>query len=124
LALTFPNRSRSYDEAGQYLHFLGYDGMFEMPCLIEIEALANAKPEAATAEAGYLATFDASPDSIRDVARKVYSHGRKNVYQPRRPQRFEQRTSKAFPVGDRLIPATAELCGFDMVGDYVLVPVD
>ncbi|SIT56912.1 conserved hypothetical protein [Mesorhizobium prunaredense] len=97
MALTFPNRSRSYDEAGQYLHFLGHNGMFEMLFLIEIEALANAKPEAATAEAGYLATFDASPDSIRDVARKVYSHGRKNVYQPRRPQRFEQRTSKAFP---------------------------
>lgn len=97
--------------------------MFEMPFLIEIEALANAKPEAAAAEAGYLATFDASPDSIREVARKVYSL-RKNVYQPRRPQRFERRTSKAFPVRDRLIPATAELCGFDMVGDYVLVPVD
>ncbi|WP_353024717.1 DUF1488 family protein [Mesorhizobium sp. M1403] len=98
--------------------------MFEMPFLIEIEALANAKPEAATAEAGYLATFDASRDSIRDVARKAYSHGRKNVYQPRRPQRFERRTSKAVPVRDRLIPATAELCGFDMVGDYALVPVD
>lgn len=37
---------------------------------------------------------------------------------------LRRRTSKAFPVRDRLIPATAELCGFDMIGDYVLVPDD
>ena len=60
MALTFPNRSRSYDEAGQHIRFLGYDGMFEIPFLIEIEALANPNPEAATAEAGYLAAFDAA----------------------------------------------------------------
>jgi hypothetical protein len=44
-----------------------------------------------------LATFDASRDSIRDVARKVYSHGRKNVYQPRRPQRFDGGRAKRSP---------------------------
>ncbi len=60
MALTFPNRSRSYDEAGQHIRFLGYDGMFEIPFLIEIEALANTMPGAATAEAGYLAAFDAA----------------------------------------------------------------
>ena len=62
MALIFPNRSRSYDEAGQHIRFLGYDGMFEIPFLIEIEALANTIPGAATAEAGYLAAFDAARD--------------------------------------------------------------
>jgi hypothetical protein len=79
MTLIFPNRSRSYDEAGQHIRFLGYDGMFEVPFLIEIEALANPNPEAATAEAGYLAAFDAARDSIHEAARKAYSRGRKNV---------------------------------------------
>ena len=39
MTLTFPNRSRSYDEAGQRIRFLGHDGMFEVPFAIEIEAL-------------------------------------------------------------------------------------
>jgi Protein of unknown function (DUF1488) len=75
MALTFPNRSRSYDEAGQHIRFLGYDGMFEISFLIETKAL----PNRATAEAGYLAAFDAARDSILDVARKAYSRGRKNL---------------------------------------------
>ena len=80
MALTFPNRSRSYDEAGQHIRFLGYDGMFEIPFMIEIEALANNTQGAATAEAGYLAAFDAARGSILDVARKAYSRGRKNLF--------------------------------------------
>jgi hypothetical protein len=81
MALTFPNRSRSYDEAGQHIRFLGYDGMFEIPFLIEVEALTNTiQGAAATAEAGYLAAFDAARDSILDVARKAYSRGRKNLF--------------------------------------------
>ena len=47
MALTFPNRSRSYDDVGQHIRFLGHDGMFEIPFLIEIEALANTIPGAA-----------------------------------------------------------------------------
>jgi hypothetical protein len=80
MALTFPNRSRSYDEAGQHIRFLGYDGMFEIPFLIEVEALTDTIGAAATAEAGYLAAFDAARDSILDVARKAYSRGRKNLF--------------------------------------------
>jgi Protein of unknown function (DUF1488) len=80
MALTFPNRSRSYDEAGQRIRFLGYDGMFEISFAIEIDALENTKAGAATAEAGYLAAFDGARDSIHAIARKAYAHGRKNVY--------------------------------------------
>lgn len=78
--LTFPNRSRSYDEAGQRVRFLGHDGMFEVPFFVEIEALPTATPGAATAEAGYLAAFDAARGSIHDVAREAYSCGRKSMY--------------------------------------------
>jgi hypothetical protein len=80
MALTFPNRSRSYDEAGQRIRFLGHDGMFEIPFAIEIDALPNAKSGSAASEAAYLAAFDGSRETIHAIARKAYSHGRKNVY--------------------------------------------
>jgi hypothetical protein len=80
MALTFPNRSRSYDEAGQRVRFVGHDGMFEIPFGVELDALATAKSPAPTAEADYLAAFDSALDNIHGVARKVYSHGRKNAY--------------------------------------------
>jgi hypothetical protein len=80
MALTFPNRSRSYDEAGQCVHFLGYDGMFEIPFCVDVEALGNPSPVAAAAETDHLAAFDVARASIYDVAREAYSHGRKNVY--------------------------------------------
>lgn len=76
MTLTFPNRSRSYDEAGQRVRFIGHDGMFEIPFGVELDALATAP----TAEADYLAAFDSARDKIHAVARKAYSHGRKNVY--------------------------------------------
>jgi hypothetical protein len=80
MALTFPNRSRSYDEAGQRIRFLGHDGMFEIPFAVEVDALASARTPAPTAEAGYLAAFDGARDAIHAVARKAYAHGRKNIY--------------------------------------------
>jgi hypothetical protein len=80
MALTFPNRSRSYDEAGQRVRFIGHDGMFEIAFAVETDALASAKSTALTAEAGYLAAFDSACDKIHAVAQKAYSHGRKNVY--------------------------------------------
>lgn len=42
MALTFPNRSRSYDTAHQRVRFLGYDGLFEVPFFIEAAAFSNA----------------------------------------------------------------------------------
>lgn len=76
MTLTFPNRSRSYDEAAQSVRFVGYDGMFEIRFSVTVEALS----ETAVAEADHLAAFDAARDSIQDVAREAYSHGRKNIY--------------------------------------------
>ncbi|WP_163269300.1 DUF1488 domain-containing protein [Chelativorans alearense] len=76
MTLTFPNRSRSYDKAGQRVRFIGHDGMFEVPFFVETDAL----PTAATGEAHYLAAFDAARATIQDVAREIYGNARRSVY--------------------------------------------
>jgi hypothetical protein len=80
MALTFPNASRSYDETGKRIRFVGHDGMFQISFFVEVGALSDVAPEAAGAEAGYLAAFDASRGSIQDIARNAYSRGRGNMY--------------------------------------------
>ena len=80
MALTFPNPSRSFDATLQRIRFPGYDGPFEIPFFIEIDALSMAMPRPATAEAEYLAAFDRERDLIQNVAREAYSHGRKAMY--------------------------------------------
>jgi hypothetical protein len=76
MALTFPNRSRSYDAAGKRVRFIGYDGMFEVAFFVEAGAIAKAS----LSEDGYLQAFDAARDSIQDVAREAYANSRKNMY--------------------------------------------
>lgn len=76
MTLTFPNRSRSYDEARQRVRFTGYDGMFEVPFFVETDALRPA----AAGEAHCLAAFDAARPKIHDVAREIYGNARKTAY--------------------------------------------
>lgn len=76
MTLTFPNASRSYDEAGQRVRFIGHDGMFEVPFFVETDALSTA----ASGEADYLAAFDAWRSTIHDVAREIYGNARRTVY--------------------------------------------
>jgi hypothetical protein len=73
MTLTFPNRSRSYDEARHGVRFIGYDGMFEVPFLVEAAALQE-KSASAVSEASCLAAFDASRFHFQDVAREVYAN--------------------------------------------------
>lgn len=80
MALMFPNRSRSYDTAHQRVRFLGYDGLFEVPFFIETAAFSKARSNTHSAEEDYLAAFDAARGTILDVARDVYSSGRRNIY--------------------------------------------
>jgi hypothetical protein len=80
VALTFPNRSRSYDETGQRIRFRGYDGMFEVPFFIAVDALSATRPQTQRSERGYLAAFDVLSESIYSAARNAYSHGRKTMY--------------------------------------------
>lgn len=79
MTLNFPNRSRSYDDAGKRIRFLGHDGTFEVPFFIETGALKLRLADASS-EDDFLAAFDAARGSIQDVAREAYSYGRKNMY--------------------------------------------
>jgi uncharacterized protein DUF1488 len=73
MALSFPNRSRSFDEARRAVRFLGYDGMFEVAFLVQGEALV---PSSTVTEADCLTAFDTARDSVYNVARKAYARGR------------------------------------------------
>jgi hypothetical protein len=76
MALIFPNRSRSFDEVRKVVRFLGYDGMFEVPFLVQAEALVRGGGTSPMTEADCLAAFDAARDAIYDAARRAYAHGR------------------------------------------------
>ncbi|RWC49931.1 DUF1488 domain-containing protein [Mesorhizobium sp.] len=80
MSLTFPNRSRSYDEAGQRIRFVGHDGMFQISFSVAADAMARMQPGAAADEAGYLATFDMQSSTIREVASKAYDRTHKSMY--------------------------------------------
>lgn len=75
MTLTFPNRSRSFDQVRKAVRFLGYDGMFEVPFLVQAEALGGLA-SSSMIEADCLAAFDAARNSIYDAARKAYTRGR------------------------------------------------
>ncbi|AOF94484.1 DUF1488 family protein [Sinorhizobium sp. RAC02] len=75
MSLSFPNQSRSYEEAGKRIRFIGHDGMFEIPFF----AGADLFP-AATSEAAYLNAFDAARVAIYKAARRAYSGARRTTY--------------------------------------------
>jgi hypothetical protein len=79
MSLTFPNRSRSYDEAGKRIRFVGHDGMFQISFSVAADAISKEPPGTAT-EATYLAAFDTASSSIHDVARNAYARTRKSMY--------------------------------------------
>jgi Protein of unknown function (DUF1488) len=83
MTLAFPNPSRSFDEARNGVLFFGHDGVFEIRFFVEAGALtisATALPVVAMSEAKCLSVFDAVRTSVLEVARKAYSHGRRNYY--------------------------------------------
>ena len=79
MTLTFPNPSRSFDEAHNVVRFTGYDGVFQVPFVVEAAALM-ASGSKALLEAECLTAFDAARDLILDVARKAYSNHRRSSY--------------------------------------------
>jgi hypothetical protein len=79
MTLAFLNPSRSFDEARNAVLFFGHDGMFEIRFFVEAAALAEGRWRGASmSEAQCLSAFDAMRAAIHDVARKVYSHQRRN----------------------------------------------
>ena len=79
MTLAFPNPSRSFDEARNAVRFIGHDGMFEVPFLVEVGALTKSG-RTELSEAACLTAFDAVRDSIHDVAREAYVPGRSTSY--------------------------------------------
>jgi hypothetical protein len=80
MALSFPNRSRSYDPRGRRVRFWGYDGAFEIIFFIDQRAFSRMSPDPKLDEAGILAAFDRYRDRILHVAAKVYSGHRRDAY--------------------------------------------
>lgn len=79
MTLAFPNPSRSLDRARNAVRFSGYDGMFEIAFLIDVQALV--KPTTADiSEADCLTSFDELRPKIYAAAAKVYQHGRPTPY--------------------------------------------
>ncbi|RTL97804.1 DUF1488 domain-containing protein [Ancylobacter aquaticus] len=80
MTLNFPNPSRSFDSARGAVRFTGYDGMFEVPFLVEIAALGKSAAELRPSdglEATCLSAFDTLRTSIYSAATKAYSEGRR-----------------------------------------------
>jgi hypothetical protein len=76
VTLTFPNQSRSFDEERQGVRFIVYDGMFEVPFLVEAAALLDAR----ASEDACLVAFDAARASIRVAALRIYKGRRPAIY--------------------------------------------
>lgn len=78
MTLNFPNRSRTFDDSRQGVRFVAYDGMFEVPFLVEAAALQQCG--ASASEASCLAAFDAARDLIHLAACQVYDGRRQAIY--------------------------------------------
>jgi hypothetical protein len=79
MALSFPNRSRSFDETRRGVRFAGYDGMFEVRFLVEDMALGGSAAEDKS-EAACLNAFDAARASIHEAASRAYKQRRGNNF--------------------------------------------
>lgn len=80
-AVTFPNRSRSYDATRCVVRFWGYDRSMEMSFFVSADALKQIQPNLQPDEAGLLRAFDINRDLICAIAAKVYACGRKGSYE-------------------------------------------
>ncbi len=80
-AVTFPNRSRSYDVTRRVVRFWGYDRSMETSFFVSADALKRIQPNLQLDEAGLLHAFDINRDLIYAAAAKVYASGRKGSYE-------------------------------------------
>ena len=80
MALSFPNRSRSYDASGYRIRFWGHDGAMEVSFFLEEGAVFRFDPRTRRDEAGILQGFDANRLRILEVAAKAYARTRRNSY--------------------------------------------
>jgi Protein of unknown function (DUF1488) len=80
MALSFPNRSRSYDATRRAVRFWGYDSAMEASFFVTEDALKRVQPDMRLDEVGLLEAFDANRGLIYTAAAKVYGRGRRGSY--------------------------------------------
>ena len=80
MALTFPNRSRSYDATRRAVRFWGHDSAMEASFYVTEDALKRVQPDMRLDEAGLLGAFDANRELIYKAAIKVYARGHRGSY--------------------------------------------
>jgi hypothetical protein len=80
MALTFPNRSRSFDATRRAVRFWGYDSAMEASFYVSEDALKRVQPDMPLDEAGLLGAFDSNRELIYKAALKVYSRGPRGSY--------------------------------------------
>jgi hypothetical protein len=82
MSLSFPNRSRSYDERRRQVRFLGHVGMASVPFRIDADALlmTQGADSAGEDETTCLAAFDTKRAIIEQAAARAYTSARKTVY--------------------------------------------
>ncbi|MBS3652572.1 DUF1488 domain-containing protein [Pseudaminobacter sp. 19-2017] len=76
MTLAFPNGSRSFDKDRRGVRFTAYDGMFEVPFLVEAAALVHAN----ASEDACLAAFDDARPGIRAAALRIYKGRQPPIY--------------------------------------------
>jgi hypothetical protein len=80
MAITFPNRSRSYDATRRAVRFWGYDRSMENSFFIMADALRQMQPDLQSNSIDILRAFDVNRERIYAIAAKVYARGRKGSY--------------------------------------------
>jgi hypothetical protein len=80
MALSFPNRSRSFDATRRAVRFWGYDSAMESSFFVTEDALKRVHPDMRFDETGLLGAFDSHRELIYATALKVYARGRKGSY--------------------------------------------
>lgn len=80
MAITFPNRSRSYDTTRRAVRFWGYDRSMESSFFIMADTLKQMQPNLRLDAAEILRAFDVNRERIHAIAARVYARGRKGSY--------------------------------------------
>jgi Protein of unknown function (DUF1488) len=80
MALSFPNRMRSYDATRRAVRFWGHESAMESSFFVTEDALKRIQPDMRFDQAGALQAFDVNRGLIYAAAAKVYARGRKGSY--------------------------------------------
>ena len=78
--LSFPNKSRSFDEASDRIRFWAYDGAIEVSFFVEGDAIRYLSKTMPSTEDELLAVFDSSRQLLHHTAQRVYRLSPKGSY--------------------------------------------